>query len=451
MSAKKLWDKGYSLHPDVEAFTTGDDYTLDRCLVRWDALGSVAHARMLASIGILTDREFDKLRAELVRVVKLWEQGKFTVEPEDEDVHTAVENHVTGKLGELGKKMHTARSRNDQVLVDTRLYAKEMILDIASEAAGVAGALLDFAEAHKGVPMCGRTHFQRAMLSSVGLWAGAFAESLVDDLLLLRSAYEINDQCPLGSAASYGVHLPIDREITARLLGFDRVQNNVLYANNSRGKIEAAVLAACMQVMLTLSRISTDIVTFCAPEFGYFTLGDEVALGSSIMPQKRNPCSLELTRARAATVLASLLQVAEITRPLPSGYNRDLQETKRPLMTGLATTLGALAAMKVAIGAIAVNEDNLRRGCSSEIYATDRALELVQEGMPFRDAYRKVAAEVDELADRDAAREISKKTHTGAPGNLGLDKAAARLEQQRTFWERARQNFEGAIAELVGH
>lgn len=449
MSAKKLWDKGYSLHPDVEAFSTGDDWLLDRRLVRWDCVGSMAHARMLESIGILSAAERKRLHAELGKVIRLWEKGEFTVEPQDEDVHTAVEAHLTKKLGDLGKKIHTARSRNDQVLVDLRLYTKDSLLSVAEEAEATARALVSFAERGEEIPMCGRTHTQRAMLSSLGLWAGSFAESLVDDLRFLRAAYELNDQCPLGSAASYGVHLPIDRELTSRLLGFSRVQNNVLYANNSRGKIEAAVLSALVQIMLTLAKIASDIVMYCAPEFGYFVLPDALALGSSIMPQKRNPCALELVRARAATVLACLFQVAEIVRPLPSGYNRDFQETKRPLMQGLDVTLGALRVVRVAVEEISVDEDALRKGCTPEIYATDRALELAVEGVPFRDAYRRVAAELDELSERDPVEEIRRKTHVGAPGNLRLDAAVAALTDEGAWWGAAGKRFREAIDALL--
>ena len=335
----KLWKKTADLDAEMEKFTVGNDYILDMELVEADALGSIAHAKMLSTIGILTGEEFRRLQKALAEVIELRGRGEFRIELAQEDVHTAIEEYLTAKLGDLGKKIHTGRSRNDQVLVDIRIYTRDKLLEVQRETLLLADTLAAFGQKHHHVPMPGRTHTQRAMPSSVGLWVGAFAESLADDLMLLQTAAELNNQCPLGSAASYGVPLPLDRQLVADLLGFAKVQNNVLYANNSRGKIEAIVLFALTEITHDLAKLAGDLILFSIPEFGYFTLPEKYFAGSSIMPQKRNPCQLELTRAKSAAVEAALFRVLNITRALPSGYNRDFQETKEPLMQGLNVTL----------------------------------------------------------------------------------------------------------------
>ncbi len=428
----KLWDKGYTLDKEIEQFTVGEDYVLDRNLIRADVLGSIAHAKMLSKIGILTPKEFAKLKKCLLDVLSSSQRGKFEIKLEDEDVHTAIENLLTRRLGDLGKKIHTARSRNDQALLDVRIFARERLLDIQTEVLNLALALVDFADRYKDIPMPGRTHTQRAMPSSVGLWASAFAESLLDDFELLKIAYYLNNQCPLGSAASYGVPLPIDRQLVSDLLGFDRVQNNVLYANNSRGKIEAIVVFALSQVTEDLSKLSNDLIFFSIPELGYFSLPREYCPGSSIMPQKQNPGPLELIRARSAQTVSRLFQLMITIRNLPSGYNRDFQETKKPLMESLSTTESCLKAARKIFQNLKVNKDALLNSFTPDIFAADRALKLVAEkGMPFRDAYRKVAQELDELEMEDSVKNILSKKHLGAPGNLGLKKLMSRIDLER--------------------
>lgn len=428
----KLWEKGYQLDQQMERFTVGDDYLLDRRLVRADVLGSIAHAKMLSTIRIFTVEEFSKLKKCLLEILSQAEKGEFEIRPEDEDVHTAVENALTQKLGELGKKIHTGRSRNDQVLVDIRIYTRERLLAVQEKVLVLAQTLLKFADQNKDVPMPGRTHTQRAMPSSVGLWASAFAESLLDDLELLKTAYFLNNQCPLGSVASYGVGLPLDRQLVSDLLGFDRVQNNVLYANNSRGKIEAIVVFALSQVTEDLAKLSNDLILFSIPEFGYFTLPAEYCPGSSIMPQKRNPGPLELVRARSARVLSRLFQLITTIHNLPSGYNRDFQETKGPLMEALETTAASVEVMDKVFQSLRVKRDILSKSFTPELFAADRALRLVtEEGLPFRDAYRKVAAELDQLKAEDPRQNILSKKHLGAPGNLGLEKTKAKIKSER--------------------
>lgn len=446
----KLWAKGYELDKTVERFTVGDDYILDGDLVRWDCVGSIAHAAMLAKIGVLTSAEYARLRKRLAQIVALHEQGKFQIARDQEDVHTAVENDLTEKLGDVGKKLHTARSRNDQVVLDLRLYMRDKLLTAADMTCYLVGVLLDFAEKHKEVPLVGRTHYQRAMPSSAGLWAGAMAEALLDDMELLRAAYKIADQCPLGSAASYGVNLDIDRQMVSDLLGFERVQNNVLYANNSRGKVEGIVLGALSQVMLDLSKLASDIIFCSMPEIGYFKLPQDLCGGSSLMPQKRNPALFELTRAKCAAVQACLLQVNEIVRPLISGYHRDFQETKRPLMTGVETTLAALQVCALGVSKLTCDRERCIAAFSKDVFATDRVLDLVKEGVPFRDAYRQVALSLESTPMEDPVENIRKKKHIGATGNLGLGMDRRRLARERAWDKSARAVWTKALAKLLG-
>lgn len=436
----KLWEKGYGLDQAVESFMTGDDPTLDQALIAYDCLGSMAHARMLHKIGILNADEVQKLVQELQRIIALDEKGEFIISPEDEDVHTAVESALTKSLGDLGKKIHTARSRNDQVILDLRLFSRDRMLEIADAVMGFCEILCDFAQLHKSVPMPGRTHFQRAMPSSMGLWAGAFAESLLDNLDMLKSAYDIVNQCPLGSAASYGVSLPIDRQYCSDLLGFKSVQNNVLYANNSRGKFEGMILHVLVQVMNDLAKMSTDIIFFCAPEFGYLDLPQKFCPGSSLMPQKRNPCPFELIRAKSALLQGLLFQVLEIVRTLPSGYNRDFQETKRPLMQGFEIACASLKVFSTIFSEIRVNEDKCIQAFSPELFATDHVLNLVAQGIPFRDAYRQVGVSPESVPMMDPVANIRSKKHLGSTSNLGIDISLEKLQH----WKQWSQDHKSA-------
>lgn len=424
----KLWEKGYKLDPLTEAFMTGDDPVLDKALIAFDCIGSMAHAKCLEKVGILTQEE-SKL---LIKALFSMMNSEFSIRFEEEDVHTAVEN----ALGELGKKLHTGRSRNDQVAVDMRLYMKQQILRIAEEALNACQVFCKFASDYQHVPIPGRTHFQRAMPSSVGLWAGAFAESLLDDLQMLKGAYDLIDQCPLGSAASYGSCLPLDRQYSSDLLGFKKVQNNVLYANNSRGKFEAAVLHALAQIMNDLSKAATDIIHFSIPEFGYFSLPEKYCPGSSLMPQKRNPCPLELVRAKSAVVQGYLFQTMEIIRALPSGYNRDFQETKRPLMQGFDVAEMSLRVVSQIISELEVNESKCVEAFTPELFATDEVLKLSLKGIPFRDAYKQVAKNLNLATDTDPVLNILSKTHLGATGNLGISISEARMKQYQEWIDR---------------
>ncbi|MBR4253223.1 MAG: argininosuccinate lyase [Kiritimatiellae bacterium] len=431
---------------EVLAYTAGQDRILDLALVEADCMGTAAHVRMLAAMPVeppvLKAAEVEAVTAELARIVEDSRAGKFKITLEDQDVHLAVERRLTAKLGDLGKRVHTCRSRNDQVAVDLRLFGKVRLLDAMQAAAALAGVLSAFARQHRKIPMVGRTHMQPAMPSSVGLWASAWAESLLDDFSLLMAAYDLNDQCPLGSAASYGVPLPIDRQLTSDLLGFARPVSNVLHANQSRGKIESVILSALSQAMLTLSRLAEDLILFSMPEFGYFRLPAEYTTGSSIMPQKRNPDVMELLRAKAAKVMAQASVTAEIVRAAPSGYNRDLQETKEPFMRGFDLAISSLRVMTAVMSALQVDAAACRRAFTPDVFATDRALELVVGGMPFRDAYREVKAHLGDLKDRDPDAAIAAKTHLGAPAGLDFDGLDARIEEAARWADDERADFE---------
>lgn len=460
----KLWQKGYHLHEQVERFEAAQNSLLDNRLVHHDVWGSLAHAAMLKKIGILSAEEYGMLHMHLCNILRLADEGGFTVTQADEDVHTRVENYLTEQTDEAGKNIHTARSRNDQVLLDLRLYGKEQLHKVAELLSGLCRALLNLAAEHADTPMPGYTHMQRAMLSSVGLWAASLAESLLDDEQLLRSAYQLNDQSPLGSAAGYGVALAIDRQYVADLLGFARVQNNVIYVQNSRGKIEAAIVQALAQIMLDLSKFAQDVLLFTTLEYGFFQLPQELCTGSSIMPQKRNLGVMELVRARTATMLALQQQILGIVSGLPSGYNMDYQETKRPFMEALDIAQESLEICTLVASNIQVNTPNLVSACTFELFAADRAYEMAaSEQTSFRDAYRIVGKEV--TAKIDEARAASQalpteslaelierlhaRTHLGGAGNLGLEQARARLAQIEQSWQERTERFEAAIERLL--
>jgi argininosuccinate lyase len=456
----KLWQKTYRLNEQVERFEAAQNSTLDMRLVRHDVWGSLAHAAMLARIGVLTEDEHRALKEALCDILKLAEAGQFTITLNDEDVHTRIENYLAEVAGAAGKKIHTARSRNDQVLVDLRLYAKEQLHVIAEALLTLAETLWRFASAHSDVPMPGYTHMQRAMLSSVGLWAGAFVEALLDDEQLLATAYTLADQSPLGSAAGYGVPIPIDRQYTAELLGFSRVQNNVIYVQNSRGKVEAACVQALAQIMLDLSKLAQDILLFTTVEYGFLHVPQELCTGSSIMPQKRNLGVMELVRARTQTVLALQQQILGIVSGLPSGYNMDYQETKRPFMEALDIVHESLEISTLVVGSLEVNSERLVAACTFELFATDRAYELTRvANLPFRDAYRIVGAEVTAQLDRNGplpienreqlVERLKKRSHLGGAGNLGLESVHTLLAEATANWQARRSAFEQAISRLV--
>ncbi len=365
---------------------------IDQKLVKYDCIASIAHAKALQKAGILKSSELKRLTAGLNEIVLLDSKGKFKIEPEQEDCHTAIENQLTKKLGYLGKKIHAGRSRNDQVIAALRLYEKDELVRLQLLIIKLISAIKKFSGRTKNIPVPGYTHLRKAMPYTVGKWAEAFAESLQDDLLLIKAAYSLINQNPLGSAAGYGVPvISIDRKLTAKLLGFSKVQNNTLYVQNSRGKFELFILHAINQVMLDLNKLATDIWLYTTVEFGYFSLPKEFSLGSSIIPHKANPDVVEIVRAKTSVFKSYCDSINSIIMNLPSGYNGDFKLTKEPLISGIETAKGCIGIMAVVMSGLEVNAGRCKEAMTPELYTTEKALGLVKRGMPFRDAYRKVA------------------------------------------------------------
>jgi argininosuccinate lyase len=386
----KLWDKDSQLNEQIEDFIVGNDFILDQKLVKYDCRASIVHAEMLGHIGLLSDGEVAKLVEALGDIIELDEKAEFLVRKEQEDCQTAIENHLTERLGDLGKKIHTARSRNDQVLTALRLYYKDELRRCDELVDELNDSIADFDQKYGEVRWPGYTHMRKAMPSTMRLWATALEDSMTDNKKILSAALELVDQSPLGTAAGYGVPLEIDRKFMADRLGFARVQGNPIYAQISRGKFEATILHVLSQIMFDLNKMATDLTIFSMPEFGYFGLPAEFCTGSSIMPQKKNPDVLELLRAKYHLVVGYELQIKNVTANLPSGYNRDVQLTKEPTMSGLETTQQSLSIADLIFQNLEVHADRCEEGLTEEVFATEEVYELVQKGMPFREAYRKI-------------------------------------------------------------
>ena len=414
-----------AINADVLKFTVGEDPVLDLNLVEWDCIASAAHVTMLSKIPVkpilFTKEERDAVVAELVNIIRASRKGKFKITEEDQDCHLAIERTLTEKLGALGKRVHTGRSRNDQSATAIRLYAIQQLLGLNGECLDLASALVGFGKKNRALPMVGRTHLQPAMPSSVGVWATAYAEELLVTLYdVVWGALNFTDGSPLGSAASYGVPLPIDRQMTAYYMCFKQNIHNVLAAGNSRGKTESVIVSALAQVMITISRLAQDLILFSMPEFGYFSIPREFCTGSSIMPQKYNPDVCELIRSKAAQVVGLATTACGIMVGMPGGYNRDLPDTKKILMEAFDTTRATVRIMSCLIGGLKAHPDKLRAAFEEPgVFATDRALELVAGGMAFRDAYHEVRDHLEDLRGMDPDETIAKKTHLGAP--FGLD------------------------------
>jgi argininosuccinate lyase len=398
----KLWNKGYDLDEEIERYTAGDDLETDLGLMPYDCVASMVHARVLEKAGVLTPEETKLLVAELEHLKAAAEKGEFVIGPDEEDCHTALENRLVSALGDVGKKIHTARSRNDQVVVALRLYMKDRLASVGSLVDDLVAAMSERVKGEGGVKLPGYSHTRKAMPASVSLWMGSFIESMDDNKAMLDAARRLIDQNPLGSGAGYGIPVfDIDRAFSAKELGFARVQENPLYVQNSRGKFEACVVSALVNVMADLNKLASDLILFSTDEFGFFSLPKEICTGSSIMPQKLNPDALEVMRARYHEVLSRELQIRTISANLVSGYNRDLQLTKRPLMESFELTESSLRVMTHVTRKLIINREACERACTPDVYATARVCELVKKGMPFRDAYRQVASELfeDDRAD----------------------------------------------------
>ncbi len=387
----KLWDVESSLDPVVERYTVGDDYLVDRELVEYDCLASIAHARMLRKMGFLTAKEEEALTTVLQEAQELARQGRFEIRPEQEDCHTALEQFLVQRVGEAGKKIHTARSRNDQVLAALRLLYKARLQEIETLVGQFTRALAEFSKRWGKVPLPGYTHTRKAMPSTVGLWAGAFKEAMRDNRKALRWVRDLIDQSPLGTGAGYGLPVKVDRAFTARELGFARVQRNPLYVQNSRGKFEAAMVHVLALVHGDLNRLASDVILFSMPELGYFRLPAQICTGSSLMPHKQNPDVLELMRAHYHTILADEMAIATLVANLTSGYHRDLQLVKARVLSALRLTRQSLAVAAHVLPLFRVDAERCRQAMTPELFSAQRALMEAAKGKAFRDAYREEA------------------------------------------------------------
>jgi argininosuccinate lyase len=387
----KLWEKKYQLNKQIEMFTVGNDHIIDQKLVKYDCQASIAHAKMLNKIGILTKQECDKIIMTLYEIIKNDNNSAFIIEQEQEDCHTAIENYLVKKLGNTGKKIHTAKSRNDQVLTALRLYYKDEIKCVNQLINNYIKTLKKFKEKHGHIKIPGYTHMQKAMPSIIGLWTEAYIESMMDNKTLLKDIAKLIDQSPLGTGAGYGIPIKIDRKMTTELLGFTKTQNNPIYAQNSRGKFEASLLHILGSIMFDINKIASDLLLFSMPELGYFELPIDLCTGSSIMPHKKNPDVLELLRAEYYTILSYEFEVKTMIGSLISGYNRDLQLTKEPVIKGFKITKESLKIICLVVDKLKVNEEKCKKAMTKELYSTESAYKLVKQGKSFRDAYKQVS------------------------------------------------------------
>jgi argininosuccinate lyase len=417
--ATKLWEKSTQVNAKIEAFTVGRDREMDVFLAKYDVLGSMAHIRMLESVGLLQVDELKELLAELKNIYQLAENNDFTIEDGVEDVHSQVELMLTRKLGDMGKKIHSGRSRNDQVLVDLKLFARAEIEKTVTAVSDLFDVLISQSNRYKNILLPGYTHLQIAMPSSFGLWFGAYAESLADDLQLLLSAWKITNRNPLGSAAGYGSSFPLNRQMTTDLLGFDTMNYNVVYAQMGRGKMERTVANALASVAATVSKLAFDACMFTSQNFGFIKLSDEFTTGSSIMPHKKNPDVFELTRAKCNKIQSLPQQIMMITNNLPSGYFRDLQIIKEVFVPAFAELTACLEMTAMMMAQVKVKEDILNDSSYDFLFSVEEVNRLTLSGVPFRDAYKQVGIEI-EAGNFKPNKEVAH-THQGSIGNLCND------------------------------
>ncbi len=425
--AQKLWEKNVQVDADIDRFTVGRDREMDLYLAPYDILGSIAHITMLESIGLLTRDELDALTAELRSIYAVAEAGQFVIEDGVEDVHSQVELMLTRRLGDIGKKIHSGRSRNDQVLVDLKLFIRSALQQIVELTDRLFATLIAQSEKYKAVLMPGYTHLQVAMPSSFGLWFGAYAESLVDDLTVLQAAYRVSNRNPLGSAAGYGSSFPLNRSLTTQLLGFDSMNYNVVYAQMGRGKTERIVASALASIAATLSKLAFDACLFNSQNFGFIKLPDAYTTGSSIMPHKKNPDVFELTRAKCNKIQALPYQITLIANNLPSGYFRDLQIIKEVFLPSFDELKDCLHMVEQMMSRITVNEHILDDKRYDPIFSVEEVNRLTLEGAPFRDAYKQVGLRI-EAGDFTPDKNL-RHTHEGSIGNLCNEQIAS-LEKQ---------------------
>jgi argininosuccinate lyase len=442
----KLWDKGTSVNSLIENFTVGKDREMDLYLAKFDVLGSIAHAKMLTTINLLTQAEFSELHAELINIYELIEKGDFQIEEGVEDVHSQVELMLTRKLGDTGKKIHSGRSRNDQVLLDLKLFTRSEIQKLVMMVCELFDKLLTKAVINRDYLMPGYTHLQVAMPSSFGLWFGAYAESLVDDLVLLKAAYQITNQNPLGSAAGYGSSFPLDRHMTTNLLGFSSMNYNVVYAQMGRGKMEKTVAFALSSIAATISKFAFDVCLFMSQNFGFVSLPDELTTGSSIMPHKKNPDVFELVRSHCNKIQAIPYQISLMTNNLPSGYFRDLQILKEVFLPAFQELADCISIAGFAIDHMTVNTNIMADDRYKYVYSVEDVNKLVMQGVPFRDAYKQVGGQIN-AGTYKPTRNVNH-THAGSIGNLCLDEIAEKMIAVVEGYEF--EQIEAAYRELLG-
>ncbi len=423
----KLWEKNFEINKEIERFTVGRDREMDLYLAKYDVLGSMAHITMLESIGLLEKDELAQLLAELKNIYQLAERGEFVIEDDVEDVHSQVEMLLTRKLGDMGKKIHSGRSRNDQVLVDLKLFTRHELKEIADEVKSLFDELIQKSNQYKDVLMPGYTHLQIAMPSSFGLWFGAYAESLTDDMLFLQAAYKMTNRNPLGSAAGYGSSFPLNRTMTTELLGFDSMDYNVVYAQMGRGKMERNVGFAIATIAGTLAKMAFDACLFNSQNFSFVKLPKECTTGSSIMPHKKNPDVFELIRAKCNKLQSLPQQVMLIMNNLPVGYFRDLQIIKEVFLPAFGELKDCLQMAAYIINKIEVNEHILDNPMYDPMFSVEEVNRLAANGMPFRDAYKKVGLDI-EAGTFKASHDIHH-THEGSIGNLCNPQIEALMQQ----------------------
>lgn len=421
--ASKLWEKSVQVNHDVETYTVGLDREMDMYLAPYDVLGSLAHIKMLESINLLSADELKQLSDELQNIYAETEEGKFVIEDGVEDVHSQVELMLTRRLGDVGKKIHSGRSRNDQVLVDLRLFIRSEIESVIHSMTTLFNTLIEQSSRYKDVLMPGYTHLQVAMPSSFGLWFGAYAEALIDDLMVMRAAYQVSNRNPLGSAAGYGSSFPLNREMTTQLLGFDTIDYNVVHAQMGRGKTERIVANALGGIAATISKLAFDACMFSSQNFGFIKLADEYTTGSSIMPHKKNPDVFELTRAKCNKLQSLQYQITLITNNLPSGYFRDLQIIKEAFLPAFDDLKSILAMVNSMIAQVKVNSTILDDDRYKLMFSVEEVNHLTAQGMPFRDAYKKVGLDIE--ADNFVSSKEVHHTHEGSIGNLCNDRIEA--------------------------
>jgi argininosuccinate lyase len=426
--AKKLWEKGIETDEFIEKFTVGKDRELDLELAKYDVQGTIAHITMLESVGLLEQEELKVLIKELNKILtEVIEPGNFEIEEGVEDVHSQVELMLTQRLGDIGKKVHSGRSRNDQVLLDIKLYLRDQITTLANLTKKLFDSLLKKSEANKDYLLPGYTHTQAAMPSSFGLWFGAYAESLVDDLVLMQSARAIINQNPLGSAAGYGSSFPLDRSMTTELLGFDRMNTNVVYAQMGRGKAEQTLSFAMAGLAGTLNKLASDVCLYNSQNFGFLKLPNELTTGSSIMPHKKNPDVFELIRAKTNQIKALPTTISTVNTNLTSGYHRDYQVLKEVLFPAINELRDCLFIAEYAISKTEVNKDIMDDPKYALTFSVEVVNELVQKGVPFREAYQQVAKMIEE-GTFEPSKDLDH-THEGSIGNLGNERIQQRMEE----------------------